>query len=407
MAKRLKNITFYDNKEEHGIRYDWGLIKREFKKLKTPPEVYDPTSIPIEGVNYIVELSTRSYGKTTQWILLGLLMHELYGTTPIIIRQTEEMTAPKHAASLMDVIRTYDGGRYIRQLTENRWNDVTIKARKIYYCLRDDRGDIVEKDPEPVIYLLTLEENMAIKSVFNSPRGDLIIFDEFISDLYKVNEFVTLCDELKTIIRSRISPRAVLLSNTINLTSPYFRELEISKDVRKLNKNESTVVTTDMGTKLYVRISDTPQTKHKGLLNSMFFGFRNPELAAIRGGDVVWNFRQVPRILYAEDDVFLDRKLKIDTGDDLLSVDFVSTADRGLVANVHPGEIHDDSIVLTMADIWDRQHRRGIGYGMREKMLAILHDRGKVYFSDCETAAIFRAYLADATSYKTKKLAKL
>lgn len=404
MAKRSKTISFYDGKEEHGIRYDWGLIKREFKKLKTPPEVYDPTTVPIESVNYVMELSTRSYGKTTQWILMGLLMHELYGTTPIIIRQTEEMTAPKHAASLLDVIRTYDGGRYIRQLTENRWNDVTIKARKVYYCLRDDRGDIVEKGTEPVIYLITLEENMALKSVFNAPRGDLIIFDEFISDLYRINEFVTFCDELKTIIRSRLSPRVVLLSNTINTTSPYFRELEIGKEVRKLNKNESTVVTTELGTKIYIRVSDSPSTRHKGILNSMFFGFRNPELAAIRGGDVVWNFREVPRILTSDDDVYLDRKLKIDTIDDMISVDFVSTPDRGLVANIHPGEAHDDSIILTMGDIWDRQHRKGLGFGQREKLLVLLLDRGKVYYSDCETAAVFRNFLTETKSYRFRNL---
>ena len=299
----------------------------------------------------------------------------------------------------MDVIRTYDGGRYIRQITENRWNDVTIKARKIYYCLRDDRGDIVEKCSDPVIYLLTLEENMDIKSVFNAPRGDLIIFDEFVSDMYRTNEFVTFCDELKTVIRSRISPRAVLLSNTINLTSPYFRELEISKEVRKLHTNESTVVTTELGTKLYVRISDTPATKHKGLLNSLFFGFKNPQLAAIRGGDTVWNFRQVPRILTSDEDVYLDRKLKIDTMDEILSVDFVSTPDRGLVANIHPGEVHDDSIVLTMSDIWDRQHRKGLGFGQREKMLELLIDRGKVYYSDCETAAVLEHYIAEVRDY--------
>ena len=404
MAKRSKTISFYDAKEEHGIRYDWGLIKREFKKLKTPPEVYDPTSVPIESVNYVMELSTRSYGKTTQWLLMGLLMNQLYGTTPIVIRQTEEMTAPKHAASLLDVIRTYDNGRYIRQITEDRWNDVTIKARKVYYCLRDDRGDIVEKGTEPVIYLITLEENMALNSVFNAPRGDLIIFDEFISDLYRLNEFVTFCDELKTIIRSRLSPRVIMLSNTINTTSPYFRELEISKEVRKLSTNESTIVTTDLGTKIYVRISDSPSTRHKGILNSMFFGFKNPELAAIRGGETVWNFREVPRILYSPDDVYLDRRLKIDTVDDMISVDFVKTPDRGIVANVHPGEAHDDSIILTMGDIWDNRHRRGLGYGQREKALVTLLDRGKVYYSDCETAAVFRNYVIETKSYRFKTL---
>ena len=399
MARRQKDISFYDNKEEHGIRYDWNMIRREFRKLKTPPEVYDPTSVPIEGVNYIIELSTRSFGKTTQWILMGLLMNKLYGTTPIIIRQTEEMTAPKHAASLLDVIRVYDDGRYITQLTDNRWNDLYIKARRVYYCLRDDRGDIVEKSTDPVIYLITLEENDALKSVFNAPRGDLIIFDEFISTVYKNGEFAVFCDELKTVIRSRISPRVVMLSNTINVTSPYFRELEISKEVRSLHTGESKVVTTDLGTKLYVRISDSPTTKHKGLLNAAFFGFKNPALAAIRGGETVWNFREIARILVSDEDVYLDRRLKIDTSDDLLSVDFVMTPDRGLVANIHPGEIHDDSVVLTLSDIWDRQHRHGLGYGQREKMLLTLRDRHKIYFSDCETAAVFENYIAEAKDY--------
>jgi hypothetical protein len=309
------------------------------------------------------------------------------------------MTAPKHAASLMDVIRTFDGGRYIPQLTDNRWNDVYIHARKVFYCLRDDRGDIVEKGTDPVIYLITLEENYALKSVFNAPRGDLIIFDEFISGVYKTDEFVTFCDELKTVIRSRLSPRVVMLSNTINVTSPYFRELEISKEVRKLHTGDHIVVTTALGTKVYVRISDTPTTKHKGLLNAAFFGFSNPALAAIRGGETVWNFRNVPRILYSDEDEYLDRRLKIDTKDDLLSVDFVHTPDRGIVANIHPGEVHDDSLVLTLGEIWDQQHRYGLGYGRREKLLQLLLDRKKVYYSDCETAAVFEHYIAEAKNY--------
>lgn len=399
MAKRQSSISFIDNKEEHGIRYDWNLIRREFRKLKTPDGIYDPTSVPIESINYCVELSTRSYGKTTQWILFGLLMHKLYGTTPVIIRQTEEMTAPKHAASLLDVIRVYDDGRYILQLTDKRWNDLYIKARKVYYCLRDDRGEIVEKGTDPVIYLITLEESDALKSVFNVPRGDLIIFDEFISSVYKSNEFVTFADELKTVIRSRLSPRVIMLSNTINVTSPYFRELEISKEIRNIRTGEHKVITTDLGTKIYVRISDSPTTKHKGLLNAAFFGFKNPALAAIRGGETVWNFRDVPRILVSDEDVYLDRRLKIDTSDDLLAVDFVHTPDRGIVANIHPGEVHDDSVVLTLSDIWDRQHRHGLGYGQREKMLLLLRDRKKVYFSDCETAAVFENYIAEAKDY--------
>ena len=399
MAKRQSSISFIDNKEEHGIRYDWNLIRREFRKLKTPDGIYDPTSVPIESINYCVELSTRSYGKTTQWILFGLLMNKLYGTTPVIIRQTEEMTAPKHAASLLDVIRVYDDGRYILQLTDKRWNDLYIKARKVYYCLRDDRGEIVEKGTDPVIYLITLEESDALKSVFNVPRGDLIIFDEFISSVYKSNEFVTFADELKTVIRSRLSPRVIMLSNTINVTSPYFRELEISRDIRNIKTGEHKVITTDLGTKIYVRISDSPTTKHKGLLNAAFFGFKNPALAAIRGGETVWNFRDVPRILVSEEDVYLDRRLKIDTSDDLLAVDFVHTPDRGIVANIHPGEVHDDSVVLTLSDIWDRQHRHGLGYGQREKMLLLLRDRKKVYFSDCETAAVFENYIAEAKDY--------
>lgn len=399
MARRQSSISFIDNKEEHGIRYDWNLIRREFRKLKTPDGIYDPTSVPIESINYCVELSTRSYGKTTQWILFGLLMNKLYGTTPVIIRQTEEMTAPKHAASLLDVIRVYDDGRYILQLTDKRWNDLYIKARKVYYCLRDDRGEIVEKGTDPVIYLITLEESDALKSVFNVPRGDLIIFDEFISSVYKSNEFVTFADELKTVIRSRLSPRVIMLSNTINVTSPYFRELEISREIRNIKTGEHKVITTDLGTKIYVRISDSPTTKHKGLLNAAFFGFKNPALAAIRGGETVWNFRDVPRILVSDEDVYLDRRLKIDTSDDLLAVDFVHTPDRGIVANIHPGEIHDDSVILTLSDIWDRQHRHGLGYGQREKMLLLLRDRKKVYFSDCETAAVFENYIAEAKDY--------
>ena len=76
MIKRLpeKKIPYINDDPILGIDYDWDYIFKEFKKLGVPDNVYKPVHVPVTTVKYIVSLSERATGKTTNWILVGLIM---------------------------------------------------------------------------------------------------------------------------------------------------------------------------------------------------------------------------------------------------------------------------------------------------------------------------------------------
>ena len=75
---RSASIRYIQNKERLGIQYDWPAIMNEFKKLKTPKDCFNPTTAPIDTASIFVYVSKRSKGKTTNWLLLGMIMYLMY-----------------------------------------------------------------------------------------------------------------------------------------------------------------------------------------------------------------------------------------------------------------------------------------------------------------------------------------
>ena len=41
-------IEYHENDKKKGIKYDFSLIRKEFKKLKITKDVYNPLTIPLE-----------------------------------------------------------------------------------------------------------------------------------------------------------------------------------------------------------------------------------------------------------------------------------------------------------------------------------------------------------------------
>ena len=89
-------------------------------------------------------------------------------------------------------------------LTDGQYNNVYYFGHKMYLCKLDESGERKERS-EAFLYALDLAENEIYKSSLNMPTGDFAIFDEFISSVYANNEFVILCDLLKTIFRDRLT----------------------------------------------------------------------------------------------------------------------------------------------------------------------------------------------------------
>ena len=97
-------MKYISDNPEYGIQYDWKKIRKEFAKLEIPQDVYDPTTAPLERAKYFVETSERNIGKTTNWLLLGMIMNDIYGTIIQYVRQTEAMIMPKALKDLFATI---------------------------------------------------------------------------------------------------------------------------------------------------------------------------------------------------------------------------------------------------------------------------------------------------------------
>lgn len=389
-------LTYYDNKEEHGEVYNWRYIFSLYKKLKVPAEFYDPTKTPIDKIHIADIISIRARGKTTAWLLVALLCHCEYGTQIAYIRQREDMLAPVNARELFNVINTYQDGRYIKQITHGEYNFIFVKDRRAYLgWLSEETGEIEKKTTEPWLYMLSVDRNYLYKSSLNLPRGNLIIYDEFISKEYRPNEFIQFNDLLSTIIRKRITPVVIMLANNIDVTSPYFREQEISKDVKKLKLGESKICYTTKSMPVYVEIDKPNKTaRHTNIINRLFFGYSNPRLTSITGECDAWVFDNYQHITHEDDEELLYNHLYLSVGDDLLNVEFLNQPTLGIVCHVHPATCtYKDSIILTCGDITKPQEQYRTGIAKPAAALWKMYSANKIYFADNETGTLFDQYI--------------
>ena len=170
----------------------------------------------------------------------------MYGITTPYIRQRPDMTARQNIEKLFEVIRACG---YIQALTDGEYNNVYYFGHKMYLCFIDENGNRARRS-EAFLYALDLTQNEVYKSSLNMPTGDFCIFDEFISSVYANNEFVTLCDLLKTILRDRLTGKIFLLANTTNYYNEYLRELYIQDEVLKVGEDEPFIKLTKKKTRI-------------------------------------------------------------------------------------------------------------------------------------------------------------
>lgn len=392
MIKRLseKKIPYINDDPILGIDYDWEYIFKEFKKLGVPDNVYKPVHVPVTTVKYVVSLSERSTGKTTNWLLVGLIMWQRYGTIIQYIRQSEDMIRPKVINKLFDVIIGYG---YITSITSGEYDEAVYKARNWYLIKRDESGEVV-KQSTPVMYCLDLDEAPVYKSSYNAPLGDLIIFDEFVSKRYYPNEFVTFCDVVKTIIRKRHSPIVVMLANTIERYNTYFSELNIQEDILQIKTGDSMIKFTDKGTGIFAEIIGTKDLT-RAYQNELFFGFRNPRLAAITGGD--WAIDNYPHIEPDKERKSYERMHYIKYNGYLVNMEFCRSKKLGAHFIVHKAtKTYDDSIIYTIDDITSVNERYRFGRTAYDKMLWSLYNNNKWYYSNNEVGNVVRSYVNQA-----------
>lgn len=380
-----QKIKYIDNDINKGIIVDWKHIFKLYKKLNCPKDVYNPCTLPIGKAKYSVLLSERKTGKTTNLLLLGMLLYLEYGIVTQYIRATENMVQRRNTAELFTTIIKFG---YIEKMTNGQYNNVYYFARKWYFCKTDESGEVLEQDPNHFMFCLAVELNETYKSSYNCPTGDFILYDEFIRKTYRMNEFVDFIDLLSTIIRDRLTANIVLIANTIDRHSEYFNELEIYDDIQLIEVGQREIIETELGTKIYVElIADLHDKKEKSIYNTLYFGFKNPKINAVRGGE--WAVNNYPHIQKGFETI--QRGIYIEYHGRLLALDIVKYEDVGVYINVHTAyRTYDDSIIYTLQEPKDKRYRYYMGTGTKlDRFIVKMVKAHKIRFQNNACGTMF------------------
>lgn len=273
-----------------GLKYDWKLIREDWKRFEKIFEkkgvsdiAFNPLKFPVENFKYNIFLSERSRGKTTNFFLLGLLFNRRYGTVIQYIRQTEDDIKASNLKLLFDVIIS---NNYVEILTNHEYNTIVYEARKFYYAYVEN-NEVKKKSIKSICNVLSIQKQQDIKSTYNCPLGDFIVFDEFISNAYYKNEFSEFMQLLKTIIRERQSSIIFMLANSLNVDNSYFHEMSIYETVKTMSQGDCKTLRTEKGTPILIHILDKNLTQMREKQNNEYFGFNTYGINSITG-DTPW-----------------------------------------------------------------------------------------------------------------------
>lgn len=391
----MEKITYINKDQNSGIKYNWKKIIKEYKSLGIPNE-YDYSEIlPLENDNlkwYNIN-SERSVGKTTNLLLIGMVMNKMYGTQIQLIRN--HITKASYYSELFNTIISYKNGHYIKKLTNNKWNSIKYWQKRFYYC-RVENGDIIEKDEKPFCVSLSADDCYVLCSTYEAPRGDFIILDECFNDRNTPDEFVRFIHLHKTIVRERLSDKIFIVGNTIDRNNIWYRQLMIQNKVRKLKNGQSEIVFTPEKMPIYIAFLENKMPEKRKYFNKLHYGFNNPELNAIIGNGE-WNVKMYPLTKELSNKTILIRGIYFSYHDDLYIEGCFVKCDSGIYFEVHPSNelsaIKGD--ILFTLSIPLKENQIYFGKDLLSKKILNFISRKRVTFDDNETGDLFEKFLTE------------
>lgn len=384
---------YIDDDKQKGILIDWKKARKDYKKLNIPDYLYNPCREPLEKAKHHIVLSQRSSGKTTNLLLLGMILNKNHGIIIHYIRSREDYISNKHIKDLFSTIQTFG---YIEKITDGKYNSCIYHARRWYYCLKDEDGNIIEQDNNHFMICMSYDNNETYKSSYTCPVADYVIVDEFIERYYYPNSFILLMDLLMTLKRSRLSMCVFYSANTIDKNTIWFDEFMIKKHVNSMKLGEQKLIVTEQGTPINVHLYSTDashieRNKLQKLSNLLYFGFSNPKLSSITGDD--WSMANYPHIPDYNYDV-VSKNHYISFSTDLLRLTIVNFDKIGVGVIVTKSTTsYDDSIIYTSDSVIDYRYRYAFGYSKLDKYIWNLYKKRKFYYSSNEVGAIVESYI--------------
>lgn len=400
-----EEIKYIEDKQKLGIKIDWKLVRKEYNKLHCPADSHNPLKADFSKCGYVIDLSDRSRGKTTNKLLVGLILFKLYGIILHYVRQKKTDCEPK---MLKDLYKTVCDYKYIQKIFGDDYNDITYVGKRWYLIKREKDGSISYQCEDNCTFCIGLDESDDLKSTYNAPRGDMIFHDEFISTIYGYYDFIRFSDICKTIIRDRLSPVIFMSANNINKNSIWFDELCIRKDLEPMEQGDSKYIESELGTHIYLEILSANITKERANVNKRFWGFPNPKLTAItgRGTWATENYQRIP--LYRADEDTQPRELQnvvfVSMSGKYVKLRLVQDIERGLCVFVTPAtKIYDDSIVLTADEIHNKRMIYGFGLETFLKAYWKLYKQNKFYYATNSEGAFIKSYISYVLTLNTAR----
>lgn len=401
MAKieRVK-LKFIDNDPNLGVDYDWDLIAKTYKSLGVPPE-YDITEIlPLgnDALKWYIANSERSVGKTTNVLLVGMVMYALYGTVTQLIRHTIDKAS--YYETLFDTIVAYNQGQYIKKLTNGEYDSVKYHWKAFYYQRREKNGKYTRAD-DPFCVSLAADECYNLCSFYEAPRGDWIVLDECFNETNKPEEFVHFCHLVKTIVRERISDKIIVLGNNLDINNIWYRQLMIHNEVRKLRKGQSKIVKTSEGMPIFVVFMENRLPQKRRVFNKLHFGFNNPQLNAITGNGN-WNVKMYPQACMLKERERICRGIFFSYHDDLfLEAEFVNSK-SGIYVLIHPSleSTSRQGDVLYTLLFPNADNELYFGHDKLSRKIIDFIRKKRVVYADNETGDLFAKYIFEALGVK-------
>lgn len=339
---------------------DVKLIKSKIKSLKIPRDYFGIDLDSFFEYQWSIYMSIREVaGKSTQALTLGLVLNSLYPDKYIIeyLRNDNSQIVKGNIESLFDTIIKLG---YIKKIYGGKWNSVEYKSmtHKFFLCNRDDDGNIIDRDNEPICVVHSLEKAYDFKSSYVSPRGNYIVLDEF-QDTGRATYqlFPQLLNAVSTIGRP-LSPgrtewlHILLIGNNTNEFCWYFDDFNISDEIPYLKYGGSITFNTEYNTTGICKLLELGETQKKRLAdkNIPFLGFPGKKAAAFTGASE-WSGKQYRHIDFDLDyEAVAFRRFYIYHRKRYIQLDLFNDDIRGRYVFAHfaSAPLYDDNIICTL-----------------------------------------------------------
>lgn len=375
--------------------YDTEKIMKEWDHLKIEPryKFFNLDDIFLNDISFYLSIR-KDAGKTTNAIILSMILHKLYGITTEYVRNDNEQTTYSSISTLFDTIKSFN---YILKVF-GCYNDVEYSQREkaFYLIYRNTDGDVERKEESYFFGIKSNDQYQRYKSSYGRSNAWLIIWDEFLDSTQSHSVIVQkFFNNISTFTRDNPRAHVIALSNTVNKYDGIFEDLDLIKVIEFMDFGEKKSLITDLGSRYYIELLPVSAVRKKAIekKNIRFFGLNKSKFANFTGTEAWKGFNY--KHLMDEHVKLITLICFIRHRDRYLTVSYLEFDDPELqpallVSKSNTPRKHD-CIEYTVApvNLNDRLIKTCPNY-MKQ---AIIEDR--VYFSSNEVGLLFDDFLKE------------